>query len=645
MSSHGPHGRSYLRQLGRRFLVVGVLFIVGAPTIIYWATRIEQERRLSATTREIARMLAVDVRYPLLVSSADDALQHAEQILRLPDVVAVTVLDDEGGILAQAKSDNLRRVRQRADAVVDVFSEQFPSALDLDQGGERPGTRLGSVTVSVSKDRAHRDSWAIAWQAAVGLLVLTAVLALSTVLLSVRLFRPLSRLARFLETPAPADQPLPGVGEEAVSEARVIHSAVRVMRARMAEDQRLLRRYADGLETMVEERTRQLVAARDRAERANHAKTLFLANVSHELRTPLQAITVLAGLDETAAKRLEASPRQGILAATTQLLDLIEQLLVLSRAESGIPVQCSSEPVQVDRVVAEALRTIEPTLSPGNALAMKSLDPASTVVQSDPTRIRQVLNNLIRNADRYMQNGLIRVEVDGTGSDEVIISVRDDGVGIAGADLARIFEPFYQGPAAAEQTSPGGVGLGLWLSRHIAEALGGRIDAESAPGAGCTFRFHVPRASSQAAPRPRSPSRERTAAQPLSVRNRGARVLLAEDEALIRLPLSIVLREAGFQVDEAADGSTAQRMLGSADGGYDAVVLDHWLPGVHGLELLRAMAQGGRVTTPTIVFTADETPALKAEVRTLGASLMVKPVIAADLAMQIDAAIDGAKQR
>jgi DNA-binding response OmpR family regulator len=121
--------------------------------------------------------------------------------------------------------------------------------------------------------------------------------------------------------------------------------------------------------------------------------------------------------------------------------------------------------------------------------------------------------------------------------------------------------------------------------------------------------------------------------------------LLVEDEALIRLPLTSVLREAGFQVDEVADGQTARRMLDDRGGDYDVVVLDHWLPRLHGLELLRLLAKGGRVAIPTIVFTADETPALKSRVEALGAVLMVKPVIAAELAVQIDHAIDGGKQR
>ena len=209
MSSGGARGQSYLGQLGRRFLVVGLLFIIGAPTIIYWATRIEQDRRLDLTAREIARMLSVDLRYPLMVASKTDAAQHAEQALRLPDVVAVEVLDDAGGVLASASSDELLHVRRRAEARVDVFLEQQAPGLETDRG--RGGTErpLGAVTVTVSKDRAHRDSRAIAWQAAVGLLILTALLALFTVLMSVRLFRPLSRLARFLETPNPIDAPLP----------------------------------------------------------------------------------------------------------------------------------------------------------------------------------------------------------------------------------------------------------------------------------------------------------------------------------------------------------------------------------------------------------------------------------------------------
>ena len=139
MSSGLSDGKSYLRQLGRRFLVVGILFIVGAPTIIYWATRLEQERRLGATTREIAGMLAVDVRYPLLVSSAADARQKAEQVLRLPDVVAVDVLDDDGGVLASASVDDLGGVRRRTTATVDVVTEQFSSGLDFDQHRGAPG--------------------------------------------------------------------------------------------------------------------------------------------------------------------------------------------------------------------------------------------------------------------------------------------------------------------------------------------------------------------------------------------------------------------------------------------------------------------------------------------------------------------------
>ena len=325
-------------------------------------------------------------------------------------------------------------------------------------------------------------------------------------------------------------------------------------------------------------------------------------------------------------------------------MDLVEQLLVLSRAESGIPVHCARERLQVDSVVAGALETIAPTLCPGNTVAMTVAAGGSTVVHSDPTRLRQVLYNLIRNADRYMQNGLIRVEVDGCAPDEVVIAVRDDGVGIAQEDLARIFEPFYQGASTPAQTSPGGVGLGLWLSRHIAEALGGRIDAESTAGAGCTFRFHVPRERAGAY-QPRAPGRGRTLAQPVSVRHRGARVLLAEDEALIRLPLATVLRAAGLRLDEAADGPTARDLLGAGGNHYDAVVLDHWMPGMHGVELLRALGEGGRSVPPTIVLTADETPALRAQVQALGAQLMVKPVIAADLAAAIDTAIDGATPR
>jgi signal transduction histidine kinase len=646
MSSAGTRGKSYLRQLGKRFLMVGLLFVFTAPAIIYLATRMEQERRLDATTREIARMLARDLRYPLLVSSKVDAFKHIEQILRLPDVIAVEVRDEGGRLLASAAADDSSTVRRRSQTRAAIFSEQHARVFNVEPtASASAGMRLGTVIVTVSRDRVHQASEAIAFQAALGLLVLTAVLALSTLLLSVRLFRPLSLLAGFLEAPSSVEAPLPHVGEGHVAEAQVIHSAVGVMRARLAEDQRLLRRYAEELETMVEARTRELVAARDQAERANHAKTLFLANVSHELRTPLQAITVLADMESTAADSAEAPVRGGILTAATQLLDLIEQLLVLSRAESGVSVECMREPLLVNRVVAEAIRTIEPTLNPGNSISMAIRGSGSSAICSDPTRIRQVLNNLVRNADRYMQNGRICIEIDTHDRRDVVISVRDEGIGIAEIDLARIFEPFYQGTVAPDGVSPGGVGLGLWLSRHIVEALGGRIEAENALGGGCIFRFHLPR-ETPASDGPRRPKRNRSSVHQQLVRNPGARILLAEDEALIRLPLTTLLREAGFTVVEVADGDEARRRLGSSAKGYEAIVIDHWLPGAHGLELLRSLdKKGGRLTTPTIVFTADETPALRAQVEALGAFLMIKPVIASELVAQIDAAIDGATSR
>jgi two-component system, OmpR family, phosphate regulon sensor histidine kinase PhoR len=211
----------------------------------------------------------------------------------------------------------------------------------------------------------------------------------------------------------------------------------------------------------------------------------FVANVSHELKTPL---TVIGGFAETLRDpQLQESDRQRfidlLLGNTQRMQRIVDDLLDLSRYESGA---WAPKPVDIDLV---AVVTEVFSLARGNAAAKKlalivAVEPDARTVQFDPTAMRQVLSNLIENAIRYTASGSVTVSSKRSGGG-VVIAVRDTGVGIAGEHLNRIFERFYRADPSRSRAD-GGTGLGLAIVRHLVEAHGGRVSAESAPGEGTT---------------------------------------------------------------------------------------------------------------------------------------------------------------
>ena len=265
---------------------------------------------------------------------------------------------------------------------------------------------------------------------------------------------------------------------------------------------RLLASRARELEDLVGERTAQLRLEMEKSAEASQAKSQFLANVTHDLRTPLNAIIGYADLlAEQAEERRMPDFVQDlgrVRRAAEHQLALVNDVLDLAKVEAGRLDLALSE-VDLPRFLADVLATVGPMVRrAGNRLETAGVDEAGAI-RTDPTRLRQILLNLLSNAARHTADGVVRLEVDREGGD-ALFRVRDTGVGIPEEEIALLFQAFSQ----ARGGDARGTGLGLAISQRLAGLLGGGISVESAPGRGSTFTLRVPAEPGPSTPEPDS---------------------------------------------------------------------------------------------------------------------------------------------
>ncbi|HUO08129.1 MAG TPA: PAS domain S-box protein [Phycisphaerae bacterium] len=390
----------------------------------------------------------------------------------------------------------------------------------------------------------------------------------------------------------------------------------------------------------------ELTQAKEEAETANRSKSSFLAMITHEIRTPLNGIIGTLGLiNGEALPTKEASYLRLARASASTLLGLVNDVLDFSKIEAGrleLETIVFSLPDVIDQVIQASAGT---ATEKGILLSYEMAQDLQPIRKGDPTRLSQVLNNLVSNAVKFTSSGSVTIRISQAPASEaddahVLFAVRDTGIGIPDDRIGRLFQSFSQVDSSTTRKY-GGTGLGLAISQQLVRKMGGDIGLNSATGKGSTFYFTVrlPKMSGL----PTATPAGRSDPLPREQRER-AHLLLAEDNHVNRIVILDTLAQAGYSCDVAVDGR--QAVQAAAQKAYDLILMDCQMPELDGFDATRAIRLHEKTTgarhTPIVALTANATKGDRDTCLASGMNAYLsKPVDSAILIGMVDNAVAG----
>ncbi|MBL8302486.1 MAG: response regulator, partial [Ideonella sp.] len=370
----------------------------------------------------------------------------------------------------------------------------------------------------------------------------------------------------------------------------------------------------------------QLAAALDRAEAATRAKSSFLANMSHEIRTPMNAIIGLSYLLRRELQEPQQIDRLAKIGAAAQhLLQLINDILDLSKIEAG-KLGLEDIAFDLDEVIAGAFDLVAQRATEKGLELVVDTPHVPARLRGDPTRLSQALVNFLANAVKFTDRGWVRLRAFVlTSTRERLLlrfEVEDTGRGVSAAQIGRLFQPFEQGDISTTREH-GGTGLGLALTRRLAQLMGGEAGATGRPGSGSTFWFSASFGHVAEAPPP-------------PAEWQGLRAMLVDDLAEAAAPLEAWLHRAGLQVDTETDPARAiARVVARQRGGerVDLLLVDWRMAPRDGIAVLTELHdQLGTAMPPSILLAAGDEPAMWQAAHATGChAVLVKPITASAL--------------